>query len=48
MRYETWQVAVAGLIGAAATYSAVKGWWVADFMAFFLLVGLAILAASDG
>jgi hypothetical protein len=53
MRYEAWQVVVvaAGLIGVAASYSAVSGWWGADFMAFFLIVGLtmlAILAASNG
>ena len=48
---ERWQVVVvaaAGLIGAVGIYSAVNGWWVADFMAFFLIVGLAILAAGDG
>ena len=53
MRYETWHVVVAaaGLIGVAASYSAVSGWWGADFMAFFLIIGLAILAilaASNG
>ena len=46
MRYETWHVVVAaaGLIGVAGSYAAVDGWWGTDFLALFLVLGLAILA----
>ena len=50
IRDETWHVVVvaAGLIGVAGSYSALDGWWGADFLALFLVVGLAILANLAG